>query len=105
MYLQDFNQTAYSTLGSSSASELDDHVVNKLGGNPLAAYHILWRFVHFVRKWAMETPPPPQKSQLHDYISSVYSPHDGPSLGDLKDAMSGLLIIQFVYDLKSYDVS
>ena len=43
-------------------------------------------------------------AEIRNYIGKVYNENDGPLKRDLEDTISGLLITQFVYDLKSPDV-
>ena len=43
-------------------------------------------------------------AEVREYISKVYNESDGPLKRDLKDAMSGILIMQFAHDLKSENV-
>ena len=44
-------------------------------------------------------------AEIRNYIGRVYNDIDGPLKRDLEDTISGLLNIQFVYDLKSQDVA
>ena len=41
---------------------------------------------------------------VHQFLSAVYNVNDGPEEIDMENAVTGILNIQFVHDLKSADV-
>ena len=58
-YLEDFNETAYNSV--SQAHHVDvEATVDKLAGNPLAAYRAFWRFENFIKPWLMKYGPAEQ---------------------------------------------
>ena len=50
------------------------------------------------------TEPNVSPTGIRGYLGQVYNTSDGPHEMELGHAMSGILNLQFVHDLKSYDV-
>ena len=69
----------------------------KLAGNPLAVYRTFWRFENYVKKLLMIP-------EIQKLTANVYNQSDGPGWADLRDAMTGILLIQAVHNMESYDV-
>ena len=44
-------------------------------------------------------------ADIREYITKVYNMSEGPLHGDLEDAMTGILQVQHVHDLRAADVS
>ena len=96
-YFQDFEETWSKLLLETNGSTRAE-TVRKLSRDPLGVYRAFWRFENYVKKLL--------QLAFRDVIGSVYNiSHDeGPLKRDLEDSMSGILVIQFAYDLKAQDV-